>query len=80
MVALESAELFRNLRPVELTALRAVTVERAFAPGQEIFREGAPGDGVYLVKEGLVEISGSFNQTTRRTFSKLAPGEAQTHR
>jgi len=75
MVALESAELFRNLRPVELTALRAVTVERTFAAGQEIFREGAPGDGVYIVKEGLIEISGVFNETTRRTFSKFAPGD-----
>ncbi len=75
MVALESAELFRNLRPPELKALRSVTVERAYAAGQEIFREGAPGDGVYIVKDGLVEISGVFNQTTRRTFSRLMPGE-----
>jgi signal transduction histidine kinase len=75
MVALESVELFRNLRPAELKALRAVTLDRAFAAGQEIFREGAPGDGVYVVKEGLVEISGLFNRTTRRTFSKLSPGE-----
>ena len=74
MVALESAELFRNLRPAELKALRSVTVERAYSAGQEIFREGAPGDGMYVVKEGLVEISGLFNQTTRRTFSKIAPG------
>jgi signal transduction histidine kinase len=75
VVALESTELFRQLRPDELKALRQVTIERQFAAGQEIFREGAPGDGMYVVKEGLVEISGIFNQTTRRTFSKLAPGE-----
>ncbi len=74
MVALESAELFRNLRPAELNALRAVSVERAFRAGQEIFREGAPGDGVYVVKEGLVEISGLLNQTIRRTFSRITPG------
>ncbi|MEK7410772.1 MAG: cyclic nucleotide-binding domain-containing protein, partial [Actinomycetota bacterium] len=74
MVALESAELFRNLRPAELNALRAVSVERAFSAGQEIFREGAPGDGVYVVKEGLVEISGLLNQTIRRTFSRITPG------
>jgi signal transduction histidine kinase len=75
MVALESAELFRHLRPEELKALRAVTIERSYHAGQEIFREGAPGDGVYVVKDGLVEISGLLNQTTRRTFSRLAPGD-----
>jgi len=75
MVALESAELFRDLRPTELKALRAVTVERSFFAGQEVFREGDAGDGVYIVKEGLVEITGLLNQTTRRTFSQIEPGD-----
>ena len=57
MVALESAELFRNLKSDELRALRQVTLERQFMTGQEIFREGDPGDGVYVVKDGQVEIS-----------------------
>ncbi len=74
MVALESAELFRNLKPEELRALRHVTLERQFHTGQEIFREGDPGDGVYLVREGLVEISGWVNQETRRVLSQIGPG------
>jgi signal transduction histidine kinase len=74
MVALESAELFRNLRPEELRALRQVTQERQFDAGQEIFREGDRGDGVYVVKEGLVEISGLVNQETRRVLSQIGPG------
>jgi len=74
MVALESAELFRNLRPEELKALRQVTVERKFAAGKDIFREGDCGDGVYIVKEGLVEISGALNANTRRVFSQIGPG------
>lgn len=74
MVALESAELFRQLRPEELKALRQVTVERQFAAGQEIFHEGDRGDGVYVVKEGSVEISGLLNQSTRRVFSQIGPG------
>lgn len=74
MIALESAELFRNLKPEELRALRHVTLERQFHTGQEIFREGDPGDGVYLVREGLVEISGWVNQETRRVLSQIGPG------
>ena len=74
MVALESAELFRNLRPEELRALRQVTQERQFHTGEEIFREGDPGDGVYVVKEGLVEISAWINQETRRVLSQIGPG------
>ncbi len=74
MVALESISLFRQLSRPELQALRLIALERRFEAGQEIFREGAPGDGVYFVKDGLVEISAGSG-TTRRVFSRLGPGE-----
>lgn len=47
--------------------------ERQLAAGQEIFQEGAAGDGVYFVKDGLVEISSVAG--SRRIFSQLGPGE-----
>lgn len=75
MVQLEAITLFCNLSPDDLRALRDITQERRFAPGTEIFREGAPGEGVYFVKDGLVEISGMVGGNTRRVFSQLGPGE-----
>jgi signal transduction histidine kinase len=73
MVTLETIPLFRSLNRTELQALRLITQERRFTAGQEIFREGAPGDGVYFVKNGLVEISAGMG--ARRVFSRLGPGE-----
>ncbi len=73
MATLETIPLFRHLNRAELQALRQITQERRFAAGQEIFCEGAPGDGVYFVKAGLVEISAGTG--TRRVFSRLGPGE-----
>lgn len=58
---------------MELQALRMITQERKFSAGQEIFQEGATGDGVYFVKDGLVEISAG--QGDRRVFSRLGTGE-----
>jgi signal transduction histidine kinase len=75
VVALESINLFRSLSPDELQALRRITQERRFAAGGEIFREGDPGDGVYFVKDGLVEISGLVGSDARRVFSQLGSGE-----
>ena len=75
MVGLESIALFRNLNREELQALGLITQERRFATGREIFQEGAPGDGVYFVKSGQVEISGLVAGNTRRIFSRLGPGE-----
>ena len=75
MVQLEAIALFRNLPPAEWPALRHITQERQFTAGAEIFREGDPGDGVYFVKDGLVEISRQVDGETRRVFSRLGPGE-----
>jgi signal transduction histidine kinase len=72
-VTLETIPLFRALSRAELQALRLITQERVFAAGQEIFHEGAPGDGVYFVKSGLVEIS--VGSGAGRVFSRLGPGE-----
>ena len=73
MATLESIPLFRHLNRAELQALRLITQERRFAAGQEIFREGAPGDGVYFVKSGLVEISAGAEN--KKVFSRLGEGE-----
>jgi CRP-like cAMP-binding protein len=73
VATLASNPLFRNLSPAELQALQRIAQERRFAAGQEIFREGAPGDGVYFVKSGLVEISSETG--TRRVFSQFGGGE-----
>jgi len=58
MVTLEASPLFAQFDREEIRALHGIAHERAFAAGQEIFKEGDAGDGVYVVKEGLVEISG----------------------
>ena len=73
MIPLEAIPLFRNLSADELGALRRIAHEHRFAAGAEIFHEGSPGDGVFFVKAGLVEISAGPGD--RRIFSRLGPGE-----
>jgi len=75
MVELESLHLFSNLAPDDLQILRSIKQERTIAAGGVVFREGDPGDGLYFVKSGLVEISGLINATARRAFSQFGPGE-----
>ena len=75
MASLETSKPFRNLSPAEQQALRKIALERSFSAGEQIFKEGDTGDGIYVVKEGSVEISMAINQNVRRTFAKLGPGE-----
>ena len=75
MVTLDECPLFKPLAPPELQALRQAAQERRYAPEQEIFKEGDTGDGVYVVKDGEVEISGLVGHNVRHTFSRVKPGE-----
>lgn len=75
MAELEASKPFRNLNPIEKEALRKIAQERNFSAGQQIFKEGDSGDGIYVVKDGTVEISLAMSQNVRRVFAKLGPGE-----
>jgi signal transduction histidine kinase len=75
MVTLEASKPFRNLSRGELNALQQIAQKKTFAAGTDIFREGDNGDGVYVVKDGLVDISVGVAQGTRRVFAQVGPGE-----
>jgi signal transduction histidine kinase len=74
MVELESVELFRGLNRKELQDLREISRLKQFAGRAEIFREGDPGDGLYVIKDGLVEIVHLVGSEVRNVFSRLEPG------
>ncbi|MBU6411596.1 MAG: cyclic nucleotide-binding domain-containing protein, partial [Verrucomicrobia bacterium] len=71
----ESNALFKNLPPKEMAMLRKAAQERRVAAGTEIFSEGGPGDGIYAVGEGVVEISAVVGGGERRVLCQLGPGE-----
>ena len=75
VVTLESSKLFGQLAPPEQQRLGRIAREQQFAPGQPIFKESDVGDGLYIIKSGLVEISAAFGQETPHIFSRVGPGE-----
>jgi len=75
MVTLENSRLFSRLSAEKVAALKEAARELTFASGQEIFKEGDSGDGVHIVKHGLVEISVRVEQGARHVFSQIEPGD-----
>ena len=75
MVSLESNKLFCELLPAELEQLHGAARELTFAANQPIFRQGDPGDGIYFVKEGLVQIATMVSTGESKELSKIAPGD-----
>ncbi len=75
MTPLEHSKLFGGLSAADTEALRACAQLREFAEGAVIFEEGASGDGMYLVREGGVQISAPVSQGERKKLAKLGPGD-----
>lgn len=75
MVELETSKLFRGLAESELQTLRATAQLQAFSVGQTIFTEGDEGDGLYLVRSGLVLISALVHESERRILSRVEAGD-----
>jgi signal transduction histidine kinase len=75
MLSLESCPIFSQLQAGELKVLQGAAQLRAFKPNEDIFKEGDTGDGVYVVKRGMVQITGLITLHDRHAFSKVGPGE-----
>jgi CRP-like cAMP-binding protein len=54
---LTHSPLFRNLDEMERAQILIIGDIRSYSAEQVLFREGEPGDGLYLVVEGSVRIS-----------------------
>jgi signal transduction histidine kinase len=76
MTALKESKLFSSLNEAELEAVRRSCVGQSFAPGRVVFTEGDEGDGIYMVREGLVQISALVGQgQERKVLTRVRPGE-----
>ena len=69
---LQNIPLFEELTAAQTQSVAADLVERHFAQGDIIFREGDPGEVLYLVQKGRVRIfvSGSHTETSVILFGR----------
>lgn len=75
MAGLEQARLFSTLTAAEMETVRANCVERVVEAGAVIFKEGDPGNGVYIIGEGQVQISALVGDGDRKVLGRLVPGD-----
>lgn len=65
MLLLESVDLFAKLSTDDLSAIAAIAGEREFEPGAIIYREGEPGDMMFVIIEGAVDLIKGGNPILR---------------
>ncbi len=73
--ALREAELFRNMPDslIRTILLQAQTLQ--MSAGSWVVRQGEPGNSVFVVKSGVVEISSPSEEGERRSLAYLGRGE-----
>jgi CRP-like cAMP-binding protein len=71
--ALKSMDLCRALSTGEIDALAAIVETREISVGRELFREGDPGDGLFLVVSGEIDIVKQAAGGSR-SLAQLGPG------
>lgn len=75
MGSLNDSKLFGGLLTGELQHLDQTAQQRRYPPGTNIFREGDPGDGIYVIAEGTVQIVCRVGQDERCVLSTLGAGD-----
>jgi signal transduction histidine kinase len=75
LIAPQSNSLFATLSPDQLELLRQSGREKNLRDGEVIFKEGDPGDGLYLVEEGQVRIAAVMGDGTNRPLALVDAGD-----
>jgi signal transduction histidine kinase len=63
------------LKEADLAPLEQTAIARAYEAGRHVFQEGDPGDGMYLIWRGTVQITCLVGNDQRRVLSTLGPGD-----
>ena len=73
VAALRGMALCRALSATELDAIAAIVEKRDVDAGRELFREGEPGDGLYLLLAGEINVV-KHGKDGEHVLAKLAAG------
>ena len=71
---LKQAAIFQDLDEGELARVAEVCREQKFTVGQYVFKEGEPGNRLFLISEGEVRISRNIPGSGEEALAVLKPG------
>lgn len=75
IVHLKEIEIFEGLSVSELAAVASVAEEMDSAPGQEVIREGEPGETMYLIVSGEVSVLKEREEGQRIELDRIGAGD-----
>jgi ATP-binding cassette subfamily B protein len=72
---LSRVPIFRRLSPSQIAALAKLVATERFSTGETIVREGEPGDRLYIVAQGHVEVAAQGAAGRSRRLAELRDGD-----
>jgi len=77
LTVLSNVELFDGITPYELEAVSKICHERSYQAGDAIIVQGDPGDELYVICDGFVEVlrSETPSDPSPRTIVNLGEGQ-----
>lgn len=73
--SLHSIPLFEDLTKSDLTSLIKIIHHRTYVTGEYIFYRGDPGIGLYIIREGDVEIQRENNSKEKKVLAVFSKGD-----
>jgi CRP-like cAMP-binding protein len=73
LALLSQCNLLRHLKAEDIEPLLDRVQQRDLGPGEIVFRAGEPGDALYIVADGSVEV---IDDSAQRTLAQLDRGQA----
>lgn len=75
VVALKQVPVFQGLTPREWREIDTLIHQRFYKPGETVFRQHTPGEGMYVIMSGEVEISVTNPQGHSSVLATLTDGD-----
>ena len=74
-LALKHVPIFDNLKPKELTVIEKLVHHRSYKPDEFVFKKDAPGEGLYIILKGNVEIFTETEEGNKNVIASLKEGD-----
>jgi CRP-like cAMP-binding protein len=72
---LASVPIFDTLSQRQLLKIHKLIHIRHFEEGEIVFRQNDPGVGMYVIRDGLVDVYNEFDDLTRKHILSMKPGD-----
>jgi CRP-like cAMP-binding protein len=72
---LREVRLFKDIATPELSVVAETLAERPLKRGQPLFREGDPGDEMFVVRRGSIVISKPVTGRVEQVLARIGPGD-----